>query len=132
MPNAMTDTGELTAPDYIGDYLTAFQAGQALTPSDPLSPSLDYLTNALTGQIATSSVRQRDQATRRAELLGAIGAGLGSVPYAERPAILAHLAPALANEGIPTKAVVGFDPTDDAINSSIQQAHVATNLLKSA
>ena len=116
-------------PDHVADYVNAFRVGQALTPSNSPRPSLDQFTNAVTGRLALPDGSERDQAARRAELLGAIGAGLSDLPYAQRAPILAHLAPALAGEGIPSNVVMEFDPTDDALVSSVAQAKTASQLL---
>ncbi len=132
MLNETSETGGTTAPDHVGDYLNAFRAGQRLTPSARPNPVPEFLATATAGPLATLSGAERDQAGRRAELLGAIGVGLSNVPYDQRPSILAHLAPALESEGIPAQAVTGFDPTDEALDLSIKHAKAAAGLLKKA
>ena len=126
-------TPELTsaAPsNHVADYVNAFRAGQALaTPVAGANNTLGQFTNAITGRLAVANPAQADQAARRADLLGAIGVGLIGVPYPQRPAVLAHLAPALVAEGIPAGTVTGFDPTDEALSLSIDQARAAKVLL---
>ncbi len=117
--------------DHVADYMNAFRAGQA--PATPrVDDPLGQFTNAITGRLALADQAQTDQAARRADLLGAIGIGLSGVPYPQRPAILAHLAPALEAEGIPAEAVTSFDPTDEALSRSIDQARAAKALLDAA
>jgi hypothetical protein len=58
--------------------------------------------------------------------------GLTGVPYAQRPAILSHLAPALEAEGIPAATVTSFDPTDEALLMSVDQARAAQTLIGAA
>ena len=132
MPNAMTDASASATPDHIGDYVAAFRVGQTLAPSAPPPPTLDQLTNAITGRLAIADSAQRDQAARRAELFGAIGMGLSNVPYAQRPSILAHIAPALANEGVPFQSVVDFDPTDEALALAVDRTQAVSRLLNGA
>ncbi len=125
----------LTAPelatmqpsDHLGDYLNAFRIGQTLAA--PSADPLDPFTNAVTGRLALAGQAQSDQAARRAELLDAIGTGLTSVPYQQRSAILGHLAPALEAEGIPSAALTGFDPTDEALPMSVDQARATKALI---
>lgn len=83
----------------------------------------------MTGRLAIADGGQSDQAARRAELLEAIGVGLSGAPYGQRASILAHLAPALASEGIPAEVIASFDPTDEAIAGSIDRAQAAARLL---
>jgi hypothetical protein len=120
-----------TAPsDHVGDYMNAFRAGQGLaSPGAGANSAFDQFTNAITGRLALANPAQMDQATRRADLLGAIGVGLSGVPYSQRAAILAHLAPALEAEGVPAVTVTSFDPTDEALSMSIDQARAAKALL---
>jgi hypothetical protein len=118
-----------TAPsEHVADYVNAFRAGQTLA-SPGANNSLAQFTNAITGRLALANQAQTDQAARRADLLGAIGVGLSGVPYPQRPAMLAHLAPALEAEGIPAGTVTSFDPTDAALSMSIDQARAAKVLL---
>ena len=118
--------------DHVADYMNAFRAGQALATPRAGDDPLGQFTNAITGRLALADQAQTDQAARRADLLGAIGIGLSGVPYPQRPAILAHLAPALEAEGIPAEAVTSFDPTDEALSMSIDQARAAKALLDAA
>jgi hypothetical protein len=119
--------------DHVADFVNAFHAGQSLaTAPTSRSDPLFQFTNPITGKLALADQAQTDQAARRAELLGAIGMGLTGVPYAQRPAILAHLAPALEAEGIPAATVTGFDPTDEALSLSVDQARAAQALIGAA
>ncbi len=118
--------------DHVADYMNAFRAGQALATPRAGDDPLGQFTNAITGRLALADQAQTAQAARRADLLGAIGLGLSGVPYPQRPAILAHLAPALEAEGIPAEAVTSFDPTDEALSMSIDQARAAKALLDAA
>jgi hypothetical protein len=62
-------------------------------------------------------------------MLGAIGHGLAGRPYAERRALLAHLAAPLAAQGLAPAAVADFDPTDDNLAAVIGQADTVRGLL---
>ena len=116
--------------DHVADYVNAFRAGQALSATGPNgNDPLSRFTNAITGRLALANEAQANQATRRADLLGAVGIGLSSLPYAQRAAVLAHLAPALEAEGIPADTVTSFNPTDGALSMSIDQARAAKALL---
>jgi hypothetical protein len=116
--------------DHLADYVNAFRTGQALaTPVAGATDPFGQFTNAITGRLALANQAQANQAARRADLLGAIGVGLKSVPYSQRPAVLAHLAPALDAEGIPSETVTSFDPTDEALSMAIDQARAAKVLL---
>lgn len=119
-----------SAPDHLSEFLNAFRVGQSLAPSsEGAGAPLDPFTNSFTGRLALADQAQTQQAARRAELLDAIGVGLSSVPYAQRPGILAHLAPVLDAEGISAQAVTAFDPTDKALSESIDQARAAHALI---
>ncbi len=125
----MNEQGGAIAPDHLADCVTAFRVGRTLAPPASSAPTLDELTNAVTGRLAIADSAQREQAVRRAELFGAIGVGLGGTPYAQRASILAHLAPALTSEGIPPEVIAKFDPTDEALAMSIDRAQAAARLL---
>ena len=90
----------------------AFRAGQAPSAAPP----------TLAEQVADLSPQARSLAAQRAEILGAVGQGLAGRPYVERRALLAHLAPRLATQGLPAAAVADFDPTDDNLAAVIDQA----------
>ena len=62
-------------------------------------------------------------------LRAAVGLGLKGVPYAERPAVLGHLTPALAARGVPAAAIAGFDPTDDALDAAVASARSLHGML---
>ena len=78
--------------------------------------------NDLSGRLAALSPDQRAAAARQAELLAAVGQGLAGRPYAERQAILAHMAPHLAARGVPPEVAAGFDPTDENLAAAVSQA----------
>jgi hypothetical protein len=80
-------------------------------------------------RIAGLNPGQRAAAARQAEILAAVGQGLGGRPYGERRALLAHLAPQLAAAGVPAAAVAGFDPTDDNLAAAVGQAAAVRGLL---
>ena len=89
---------------------------QSVNAFDPQGPD-DF------GQaIASLSPAQRAAAVRQAEILAAVGQGLAGRPYAERRAILAHMAPHLAARGVPPAATATFDPTDDNLAAAVSQA----------
>lgn len=130
MTATMSDLSALTAPDYAGDFVNAFKIGEGLAaPSGPSGPALDQFTNAVTSRLQVPDGPLRDQAARRAELLGALGVGLSGLPYPQRIPILNHLAPVLAQEGIPAHVAIGFDPIDEALASSVAQAQTAGDSL---
>lgn len=91
-------------PDHVADYANAFRAGRLLA-----SPE---------GEARTAL----DPVQRRAELFGALGLALLGRPYDERRAILAHLAPVLTKEGLSVSTIARFDPTDAAIEESLERA----------
>jgi hypothetical protein len=68
--------------------------------------------DAVRRQFASLNPEQRAAAPRQAEILSAIGQGLGSRPYGERRAILTHMAPQIVARGMPPDAIASFDPTD--------------------
>jgi hypothetical protein len=112
------DWGLLKTPDYAGTYKNAFDTGRVIAAktasANALAPAAPPV-SALTGPA-------RAAAAERAELLGAIGAGLQGVPYAARPSILAHMAPALAARGVSPQAIARFDPTDDTLAAAVREA----------
>ena len=122
-------------PDYAGDYVNAFQAGRklageqvvgnAMAPDPPAGASL-------ADRIAGMSDEARAGAARQAEILGAVAAGLKGHPYTERPALLAHLAPALAARGLPPQAIAAFDPTDDNLDATAASAQALGGMLAGA
>jgi hypothetical protein len=133
MNASVSETAGTPPSNHVRDFVNAFRAGQTLaTPQGDVKAPLDEFTNAITGRLALADPAQTRQAARRAELLGAIGAGLGRVPYCERPAILAHLTPVLIAEGIPASAIAKFDPTDEALSLSVDQARAAKALIDAA
>jgi hypothetical protein len=89
---------------------------QSLNTFAPQAPSdLDHA-------LATLSPDQRAAAARQAEILAAVGQGLAGRPYAERRAILAHMAPHLAARGVPPAVAATFDPTDENLAAAVSQA----------
>lgn len=125
------DFSLLKAPDYVGDYVNAFNAGRlmarqagvdgaALTPT-PQPPPASVLLSRL-------SPPQQQAAAGRAEILAALGRGLASRPYDERRAILGYLAPRLGAFGPPAQ-IAGFDPTDANLAAVVGQAEGLRALL---
>ena len=106
-------------PDPVTSYANAFHVGQGLAKAA-----------AATGNAARAgapdpepartwagslSADQRVAIGQRAEIVGALGQGLASLPYDARGGVLAHLAPALIARGVPADALAAFDPTDAAL-----------------
>ena len=80
-------------------------------------------------RIAALDNAGRTGAARQAEILGNVGAGLAAMPYAQRRAVLEHMAPALAARGLPMSAIAAFDPTDNNLASVLAQTRSAADLL---
>ena len=88
--------------------------------------------NAMTGaaadpgpleqQLARLGPVQRAVAARRMEMLGAISQGLAGRAYPERRAILSHMAPQLAAQGVPPAILAAFDPTDANLATAAAEA----------
>lgn len=109
-----TQPGHDNSPDFLQGYVNALRTGQAIgrqgaapAPATPL-PGLDPAARA--------------QAARRAQILAAVATGLGQFPYSQRRAILGHLTPALATQGLDPKAVAAFDPTDANLEAHTRTA----------
>lgn len=64
----------------------------------------------------------RVQAARRTELLVSLASALAGRAYAERRAILDHMAPDLAAQGLPAQMVSAFDPTDENLQAVAEGA----------
>jgi hypothetical protein len=112
----------LKTPDYAGRYENAFEAGRRLASQTRAPNALDPSTPNAPAPPPALSGPARKAAAERAELLGAIGAGLQGAPYAARPSILAHMAPALAARGVAPQTIARFDPTDDNLSAAVTQA----------
>ena len=78
-------------------------------------------------QVAALSPEARDVAARRAEILAVAGQGLAERPYAERKAILAHMASHLATLGV--AGADGFDPTDANLSRAVGEAVILKGML---
>lgn len=104
MTTNTTATPRDLGPDHVADYANAFAAGRRL------------------GSSKREDCGALDPVRRRAELFGALGLALIARPYGERRAILDHLAPALTKEGLPLSAIEHFDPTDAALQASLERA----------
>ncbi len=122
-------------PDFVGDYVNAFRVGQNLKRQSAVQnanaptgapPAADQ---PLAAHIAAMSPAERAGAGRRADLLAAVGLGLKSVPYTERPTVLAYMTPALAAHGVPPAAIAGFDPTDEALDAAVASARSLEGML---
>jgi len=148
------DWGLLKTPDYVGDYANAFQVGRTMaqqqgapasvnaftlgapagppSPPAPATPAVAARPGSATPlsdedvatHIAALDGPGRAQAAAQADLLASLGTGLRAYPYAQRPRILAHLAPALITRGAPPEALAAFDPTDAALDGIIDQARI--------
>ena len=129
-------------PDFVGDYVNAFKVGRDIARQgavDRAGAAPAGAVNPLTGRAAADpalaarlgamSPAERVGAGRRADLLAAVGLGLKGVPYKERPAVLAHLTPALTARGVPPEAIAGFDPTDDALDAAVASARLLESSL---
>ncbi|MGI8839949.1 MAG: hypothetical protein ACR2F8_04060 [Caulobacteraceae bacterium] len=119
-------------PDFVGDYANAFKVGRDLAPRQNTPNAFvggAAATTNLADRMAAMSPAERAGAGQRADLLAAIGQGLMGVPYAERPAVLAHLTPALAARGVPPAAVAAFDPTDEALDAAVASARSLEGML---
>ena len=135
--------------DPVGDFANAFaigrrmagqqiagnamQSGGGQTAGGQMQPSLvtgnamaSPLPAATPGQaadpVAALTPGQRQAASQRVELIGALASALASRPYEERGAILAHMAPALGATGLPAEAISRFDPTDEALQEARAEA----------
>jgi hypothetical protein len=145
MPDGVNiDWGLLKQPDYAGDYANAFQVGRQMAQAHPVPASVNAFTAGrpaptaprsappsalmspedMAGHIASLDGPGRARAAEQADLLTSLGTGLRAYPYAQRPRILAHLAPALIARGAPPEALAAFDPTDDALDGVIDQARL--------
>jgi len=125
------DWSLLKTPDYAGTYANAFETGRKIAARTAAPNALDPASPGPASPLALSGPA-RDAAAERAELLGAIGAGLQGVPYAARPSILAHMAPALAARGVAPQAIASFDPTDDNLAAAVREARAWQGALAQA
>jgi hypothetical protein len=126
------DWGLLKSPDYVGDYANAFTVGRQMAQQQGEAGAASAPANALTAtasagdpleaQIGALDGPGRARAAEQADLLASLGSGLRAYPYAQRPGILAHLAPALAARGVPRQVLARFDPTDEALAAVRGQA----------
>jgi len=95
--------------------------------------------NAMTGgaadpgplaqRLAALGPAQRAATARRMEMLGAISQGLAGRAYAERRAILGHMAPQLAGEGVPPAMIAALDPTDANLAAAAGEAEAVRGML---
>jgi hypothetical protein len=139
------DWGLIKQPDYVGDYANAFQVGRTMAqaqapaappsvnafttgapwaPAAPTAPPAPTSPEDMSAHIASLDAAGRARAAEQADLLASLGTGLRAYPYAQRPSILAHLAPALIARGAPPEALAGFDPTNEALDGVIGQARI--------
>ena len=93
-----------------------------------LGPQVNAMTGAaadpgpLGEQLARLGPEQRAFAARQMEMLGAISQGLAGRAYPERRAILRHMAPQLAAQGVPPAILAAFDPTDANLATAAGEA----------
>ena len=150
--NSTIDLRALEAAAPIGRYANAFRAGQGLAAVRPPaanafappamargSPATSILpaavANAATGSpgseqdpaaidaaLAAMSGPRRLAAARQADKLAAVGMGLRSLAYGERRAVLTHMGPALARNGLDPAAIASFDPTNEALDAQVATA----------
>ena len=116
MINALSFTPPI---NHVADFGNAFRVGQTLANARPATPQT--VTPSSPPSVAEAET-QRLQGSRRADVLGALGAGLLSLPYPERSSVLAHMQPVLEREGFPASIIAKFDPTDDALAAATEQA----------
>jgi hypothetical protein len=64
------------------------------------------------------------------ELLGAISQGLAGRAYPERRAILMHMAPQLAAQGMPPAILAAFDPTDANLAAAAGEAEAVKRIVQ--
>jgi hypothetical protein len=129
------DFSLLKTPDYAGDYANAFEAGRTLAARQMGSGSGNAFGPRRTGvgdfheQLAALGPEAKARLAQQVNLLGSIGTGLKSVPYAERRPVLAHMTPALAARGVNPDHIAAFDPTDANLDDAIAQANELTGIL---
>jgi len=98
-------------------------------------PEVNAMTSAaadpgpLAQRLAALGPAQRAATARRMEMLGAISQGLAGRAYAERRAILGHMAPQLADEGVPPAMIAAFDPTDANLAAAAREAEAVRGML---
>ena len=137
--NAMT-AGPARA---LTQHVNAFRAGRAEAASAPASPGKAPAPEP--GSPEWESVRERvagmsDEAkalaARQAEILAVAGQGLAGRPYAERKAIMAHMAPHLAALGVGGEngggPIDAFDPTDGNLAKAVGEAVILRGMLGGA
>jgi hypothetical protein len=108
--------------DYVGDYANAFRIGRAMARQGPTAgapnafagPAPDPEGEAL-ARLGALRGPARAAAAGRADLFASLAGALAGRPYAERRAILDHMAPDLAAQGVPAEALRAFDPSDEAL-----------------
>ncbi|HWE98688.1 MAG TPA: hypothetical protein VG248_02725 [Caulobacteraceae bacterium] len=113
--------------DPLGDYANAFGLGRRIAALPPAAGGTNAMARGTADAgpadpIGALAPAQRATAARRAELRGAMAAGVIQRPYEERRAIIAHLAPALQAQGMTAAAIGSFDPTDEALAGLRQTA----------
>jgi len=138
------DFGLLKQPDYVGDYVNAFNVGRGMARPAALvaaGNAFEAAPGAAGGSVAPTpdedlaervggmNPAERARAGRQAELLGAIGAGLAGVPYAQRRSVLVHMTPALAARGVDPAQIAAFDPTDANLGTAVARARSLAGLL---
>lgn len=72
---------------------------------------------ALDQHIASLTVAQQEAAAKRSTLLGNVAGALLNVPLAQRPSVIAHMAPDLQAQGIKPEEIQGFDLSDGSLSS---------------
>ena len=92
--------------------------------------------DAVRARIAAMGPDEKALAARQAEILTVAGQGLAGRSYAERKAILAHMAPHLAALGVGSDAGAGaaggFDPSDRNLAQAVGEAVILRGMLGDA
>ena len=121
--NAMTGVWRAA----LANQVNAFRAGRSEGAA-----SASFGLEGVGQRIAALSPDQRAAADRQAEILGAVGRGLASQPYAQRRAMLDHIAPRLSAWGLPSDAIAGFDPDDANLAAVVGQTAILRGMLGEA
>jgi hypothetical protein len=121
-------------PDFVGDYVNAFQVGRSLAQTQqPRAPADAPASAAVTvmaaprpssdaaAAVAAMGAPQRQAAAARAEALGALLTGLrgASADPAERLAIARHVAMRSPAMGIEPRAITADDVTDAGLDAHL-------------
>ncbi|HEY1559380.1 MAG TPA: hypothetical protein VGF71_00670 [Caulobacteraceae bacterium] len=139
--NAMTAGPALA----LKQHVNAFRAGRAEANSSEASPGKasppargfeSPAWNAVRAHVEGMSDGAKALAARNAEILTVAAQGLAGRTYAERKAIMVHMAPHLAALGVGGEdgggAIKAFDPTDTNIAQAVGEAAILRGMLGGA